>query len=379
MAVIPLVNVNNLEKLPRTNLTLNDVSADNKFHYVSRNMDFTKDLGLKGKYCYHPFNTITVDNHGDVFMCVCQAWLPISVGNILEFNSLEEIAHSPKAREIQASIIDGTFKYCDHNSCSLIKTGDLSNRIDHRPDTINWINFCIDNSCNLTCPSCRQEFMFVKEGPVYDHLMQISDHLARLINEHNHYIKFSLSSDGDPFASLIYRNLMSKLDLRGKTAEIEIITNGILLKDHWHKLENIYDNIIRVKMSFDAGNSQTYSITRRGGNWDKLIEGSKHVIKWKQKSYSDAAIAGNFVVQATNYRDMPEYVRLCLELGFDEIMFQKIVDWGTFNGKFAEHAVWDSAHPEHQAFLEILKDPIFDHKKVIMNNVAEYREIANSC
>lgn len=379
MARIPLVNVTELQNMPRTPLTLADVSPANKFHYQVRGMDFTKDLGLRGRYCYHPFNTITVDVHGDVFVCVCQAWLPISVGHILDFESLDDIVRSPKAREIQASIVDGTYRYCDASNCSLIKTNELSNKLDHRPDTVNWVNFCIDSSCNLTCPSCRQEFIFVKEGPEYERMMKVSDHLAKLINQHTHFIKFSLSSDGDPFASLIYRNLMSKLDLRGKDAEIEIITNGILLKDHWHKLKNIYDNIIRVKLSFDAGTAQTYAITRRGGNWNKLIESAKHAVKWKQKTYSTAVISGNFVVQATNYRDMVEYAKLCIDLGLDEVNFQKIVDWGTFGNSFSDHAVWQMDHPEHQEFLEVLKDPIFNHKKVKLNNVAEYHQAATGC
>ena len=41
-------------------------------------------------------------------------------------------------------------------------------------------------------------------------------------------------------------------------------------------------------------------------------------------------MTSNFVVQTTNYKDMPAYVELCNSIGFDEIHFQKIVDWGTF-------------------------------------------------
>lgn len=386
---IPIAKVGDVDwkSLPRNTLTRSDIPKDYRFHAAQHGLTFDKDLGLKGKYCYHPFNTITVDGNGDIFMCICQAWLPISVGNILDFNSLEEIAHSPKAREIQASIMDGSYRYCDNNTCSLIKTGELSNRVNHRPDNINWINFAIDPSCNLTCPSCRKEFIFNNQGPKFDLQMKISDHMAHMISEHKHWLKFTLSGDGDPFASLVYRNLLSKIKAKkgdkiprgtDNGLQVEIITNGILLKDHWKKLSGVYNNILRTKISFDAGTEETYNVVRRGGDWRKLMESAKFLVKWKQKNYSQMSVSANFVVQTENYKEMKTYVDICLELGFDEINFQKIVNWGTFGDDFSRHAVWMEDHPEHQEFLNLLKDPIFNNEKVILNNVAEFHTKANT-
>lgn len=331
-------------------------------------MSFDKNLGLKGKYCYHPFNTITVDKFGDVFMCICQAWLPISVGKIWEFNSLDDIAKSAKAREIQASIIDGTYRYCDEKTCGILAIDDLKETIDHRPDTINWINFSIDSSCNLTCPSCRTEFKFLSEGHDFDYRIKMVDHLVKLIEQHTHWLKFTLAGDGDPFASLIYRHLMSNLNVLNKQIEIELVTNGILCKAHWHKLSGIHKNIVRTKISFDAGTEITYNITRRGGDWKKLIDSCKFLAKWKQKNYSDMSLTSNFVVQTANYKDMPTYVDLCDQLGFDEIHFQKITDWGTFSN-FKAQAIWQQDHPEHTEFLNILKHPSLNNKKINFTNL----------
>lgn len=353
-------------------MSQSDVAGDHIWTYTNRGMDFNKDLGLKGKYCYHPFNTITVDGQGDVYMCVCQAWLPISVGKIWEFDSFEAIVASPRAREMQASILDGSYRYCDHNTCSIIKEDELSNRIDHRPDTVNWINFALDSSCNLTCPSCRREFTFINEGPEFDLRMRIVDHLVDLIHKRKHWIKFSLSGDGDPFASLIYRQLMTKLNIDGKDVEIEIITNGVLAKAHWHKLSGIHKNIVRLKMSFDAGTEDVYNITRRGGDWNKVLESARYLAKWKAKNYSDMSLMANFVVQQANYRDMATYVELCDKLGFDEINFQKIVDWGTYDN-FAQEAVWQHTHPEYLEFLKYLHHPSLNNKKVNLTNLYDIK------
>lgn len=371
--IIKFVNVTdpvyqNIKRLQPT-----DVAEDLVYTYKSREMNFDKDLGLKGKYCYHPFNTITVDSFGDVFVCICQAWLPISVGKIWEFKSLDDIARSDRAREIQASIIDGSYRYCDHNTCGVIQTNELKEKIDHRPDSINWINFALDGSCNLTCPSCRQEFRFISEGPEYDRRIAIVDHMAKLIQDHDHWLKFTLSGDGDPFASLIYRHLLNKLNLTNNNkVEIEIVTNGILAKAHWHKMQGIHKNVMRFKISFDAGSEEVYNITRRGGDWNKLIESAKYIIAWKKKTYSSMKMTANFVVQTANYKEMAKYVELCDTLGFDEINFQKINDWGTFTN-FKEHAVWQSDHPEYENFLTCLHDPVLNNKKVNLTNLTDLK------
>ena len=368
-----LVDVNSPEYKSRLLLNENDVPDDLKFTYNQRGMDFNKNLNLKGKFCYHPFNTITVDGYGDVYVCICQAWLPISVGKIYEFNSLREMVTNPRAREIQASILDGSYKYCDHNNCGLIHNNSLSNRVDHKTDTVNWINFALDSSCNLTCPSCRRDFTFLSNGPDFDKRMALSDHMVKLIEKHDHPLKFTLSGDGDPFASLIYRNMLNKLNLKGKKGfEIEIVTNGILVKDHWDKMSGVHDHVVRFKISFDAGTESTYNITRRGGSWNKLIESSRYIVKWKQKNYSQMSLAANFVVQQSNYKEMNTFVDLCTDLGFDEILFQKITDWGTFDN-YDSHAVWKDTHPEYKEFLKVLHSPGLNSKKVNLTNLNELK------
>jgi len=366
--IIPLVNINSDYYKNNPKFSSEDVAEDFRYTYASRSMTFDKNLNLKGLYCYHPFNTITIDKFGDVFMCVCQAWLPISVGKIWEFDSLDDIVSSPRARELQASILDGSYRYCDHNTCGIIKNKDLKRTISHRPDTVNWINFSIDSSCNLTCPSCRTEFKFISEGADYDNRLKIVDHIIKLIEQHNHWLKFTLAGDGDPFASLIYRHLMSNLNIQGKQIEIEIVTNGLLCKAHWHKLSGIHKNLVRTKISFDAGTESVYNITRRGGDWNKLLESCRYLVKWKQKTYSDMTLTANFVVQTANYRDMPAYVELCDKLGFDEIHFQKITDWGTF-ANFQEQAIWQQSHPMHDDYLHTLQHPLLNNKKINFTNL----------
>ena len=378
--VIPLIDVSALQKRPAQPITVQSVDPDHMHRFLSHGMRFDKNIGLAGLYCNHPFNTVTIDNLGRCFVCICQAWLPVSVGNILDFDSLDDIVHSPFAREIQRSIVDGSYQYCDHNTCSLILGQQLQTRIDYKPDTVNWINFAIDDSCNLQCPSCRTGLRFVKEGADFDLRTRISDHVAGLISRHEHFLRFTLSGDGDPFASHVYRNLMRKI--HGQPAEqleIEIVTNGQLMKTHWDDLVNIYHNIVRVRVSFDAGSADTYHRVRRGGDWNRLVDSSRFLTNWlaQRQAVGQNKITtteSNFVVQASNYREMPDFVNLCLDIGFDKITFQKVVNWNTWidaqgQDQFDQHAVWMPNHADHADFLSVLQHPILQHPRVSLGNV----------
>ena len=370
MRRIRLVDISNPDYQNRKPLTREHVAKGHQWNFVQRKMTFNKDLGLKGLHCFHPFNTITVDKHGDVYMCSCQADLPISVGKIWEFDSFDAIVRHPIARELQASILDGTYKYCNEKNCGLIQSKELSPVIEHKPDTINWINLAWDDSCNLTCPSCRKDFIFVSEGPEFELRMRMVDHLVRLIEKHDHFLKFSISNDGDPFASLINRDFMSKLNVKGMPIEIEIVTNGILAKAHWFKMKGIWDNVIRFKISMDAASPDIYHQVRRGGTWDKLIESIKYIAQWKKDTNSKMELMSNFVVQNSNYKDMLSYAMLCEELGFTEIYFQRIQNWGTFSN-FEEEAVWMETHPNHEDFLTYLNHPLLKNNKVNLTNLSD--------
>lgn len=374
--VIQLVDVTALQTRQPMPLLDNDVDPEHRTRFVNHNMNFDKDLGLKGKYCFHPFNTVTIDQRGECFVCICQAWLPISVGNILDFNSLDDIVRSPRAREIQRSIVDGSYKYCDDSTCSLIIGDQLKTTVAHKPDTVNWINFAIDDSCNLQCPSCRTGMRFVKEGPEFDHRMRISSHVAQLISQHEQFLRFTLSADGDPFASHVYRNLMSNIraDKPQKSLEIEIVTNGILLKSHWNDIQNIHKNIVRVRVSFDAATEDTYKIIR-GGSWDRVIESSEFVNQWlTDNPLIHIKTEANFVVQADNYKEMKQFVQLATQLGFSHVAFQKIVNWNTWSDHvFLQKAIWRKEHPEYQQLVDILQDSVFNSSNVKLGNLTDIK------
>ena len=123
---------------------------------------------LKGKYCLSPFVQININEHGGVGICGCASWQPTTIGNIFE-NSLQDLLSGTVARQIRESIIDGTYIYCHPDRCGILRSNGL-NDYETLPAEVKWaaedssrfliprhIVLSLDSTCNLWCPSCRQQ------------------------------------------------------------------------------------------------------------------------------------------------------------------------------------------------------------------------------
>jgi hypothetical protein len=80
----------------------------------------------------------------------------------------------------------------------------------------------------------------------------------------------------------------------------------------------------------------------------------------------------SMVVQANNFREMPDFVRLGRRFGFDMVYFGRIRNWGTFTAEeYRARAVHLPDHPEHAELLELVKDPIFMEAPAFLGNLSE--------
>jgi pyruvate-formate lyase-activating enzyme len=327
-------------------ITFKDLDPDMRFKYRVHKMDFDKDLKLDC-ICEYPWNSLNIDHQGRCFVCGCSEWLPISVGNLQDFGSLEEIMASPRAKEIQSGVADGSYRYCALNICSFLKgnrTGLSSLPTVARPYIIE---IAVDRSCNLTCPSCRNEFVYYKSGPEYDKKQRILDKLAQLINVYQHPLKLTLFGDGDLFASNLYIDFVTKFQLNHPESEIKLRTNGLLMKDRWHKLSHMEDKIKQVEISIDAFSKPVYEQVRRGGNYKNLLEN----LHWLRDTKPELQVNFSYVVQALNLDDLLLAKQFMSEYPRWKINFTKILDWNTYPN-FDDQAVWKPAHPRHQQYLD---------------------------
>jgi MoaA/NifB/PqqE/SkfB family radical SAM enzyme len=169
--------------------------------------------------------------------------------------------------------------------------------------------------------------------------------------------RVQITGSGDPFASQHFRYVIKRLtggdapDVR-----IDLQTNGLLLKASWDDLA-LEGHVGWIIVSIDAVEPETYAILRQGGRFDALLE-NLDFLSQLRRTNRVKHVRLDMVVQALNYRQMPEVVELKRALGFDGVKFQMIRSWNTYTAdEFAKHDIGCPDHPDFGAFLNILRDP----------------------
>ncbi len=317
-------------------------------------------------FCTNPFEHLESASRNRLMFC-CPAWLPTHAGS-LEDSTAEDVWNSPAARDIRASIHDGSYRYCSRMHCpklvdkTITKTRDLTdpemrkvwqNKLTVHPTKIKRIALAHDRSCNLSCPSCRTELLIANkaENTRLDQL--IDNALLPLILASR---RISMTGSGDPFSSNHFRSVIRRLTALPDGPIIDLQTNGLLLARSWSEL-GLPGRVGNVLVSIDAAKSETYAIIRRGGTLEDLMENLAFLSDLRRTGQVDF-VRLDFVVQALNYREMPAAAQIMRDFGFDRIKFQMLRSWDTWDAAaFRKNHVGHPDHREFNLFAQVLQDP----------------------
>jgi MoaA/NifB/PqqE/SkfB family radical SAM enzyme len=368
---------------------------------------------LRGRFCPRPFEIIvsgqgvrwnektgtTEQVMGSTYACDCAAWVPFVTGNMLEGESADAVWNSPGMQEVRRSVLDGDFSYCSRTTCPAIINGALprveevtaprlrqiiENRETIVSDGPRIVALGHDSSCNLACPTCRNDLMMANR--------EESERLDRgrdkviLPMLQNREIAVQMTSWGDPFASRHYRSILETLHQpEYDGVRLFLLTNGLGLTPHtWKAMPHLAEKIVELRVSVDAASKVTYENVRRPGKWETIRENlgvmsevnrtgtflrnrtgvhaprtELNVVMEEPESFVLA-----FVVQQANFREIPAFVRLGEELGAS-VVFQKYYSFGHESpAAFAAKDVTSPAHPDHEEFQAILRDPIMQSPNV---------------
>jgi MoaA/NifB/PqqE/SkfB family radical SAM enzyme len=213
---------------------------------------------------------------------------------------------------------------------------------------IKHLRLAIDDSCNLRCPSCRKGLIFHKEGSAYNIGIKLADRINEWLYDYKFPLQVHIGSDGDPFASHVYRHFMEQTPERNNI-KYSILTNALMFKEFHTRVPYVINNMEELGVSIDGASKETYERLRLGGKWDKVNENLECISQLKKK-YGFRFIL-HFVVQKENYHEMEDIIELGKQYGADRVWLNRITDWQTFTD-FNWYDVVAPAHPEHKQFQE---------------------------
>jgi len=340
----------------------------------SGDLSLPVDQWLRDKFCPAPFEQIETRSNRAVHFC-CSAWQPVPIGTLGE--KPDEVWNSDAAQEIRRSILDGDYSYCSRWHCPMISGRRLqpaaelaqapaaNEQIAKQKEIVQKQSLTLeqtprrailshDRSCNLSCPTCRTKTIQIDRSQ--------SAELDELIN--TSYADFlagasaiKVTGSGDPFASRHFLNFLKHFTATNTPARrLQLHTNGLLLDETtWNRLD-LWGHVDSIWISVDAACADTYSVVRRGGQFDRLLKNLRFLGDMRRAG-AFPKLRLDFVVQKENYSEIPGFVSLAESVGANGVYFLRLRNWGTFAPQeFEARNVCDPDHPDHPELLAILTD-----------------------
>lgn len=176
------------------------------------------------------------------------------------------------------------------------------------------ISFEPTTACNLRCPECPsglRQFTRKTGNLKQDFFRSTIDQLAREL----FYLTFYFQ--GEPYINANFLDMVAYA--HKKRIYTSTSTNAHFLNDKNAK-RTVESGLDRLIISIDGTTQETYESYRKEGSLDKVIEGTKNMIKWKRQLNSRTPhIIFQFLVVRPNEHQIDDVYKLADELGVDEV------------------------------------------------------------
>lgn len=320
-----------------------------------------RKLENQPKVCKGGLNKIWVDFHtGDVRIC---GWTNYYIGNLID-NTIEELWKGESAQLFRESLLDGSYRYCSRTDCPNF----ANNRMDEMlvdyvvPELPESCNLSYQLQCNYACKFCRKDH-YVPCDCEKENYVKIEKEVKKMLPTLR---QLGSNGRGEFFCSDSIIKLIEHEELNPDMA-ISIETNGSLFnEENWKRIEKLGKHKLSVSITVQSLVESTYQfLTGTNLPMSQLINNLKFVSKLRDQGIINGLTFATVVCER-NFREMPEFVRTCLnEFSMDKIRLRFFQPYGVMDLTTEWfYDVRNEFHPYHDEFVKVMKDPIFQNEKV---------------
>lgn len=198
--------------------------------------------------------------------------------------------------------------------------------------TIQWgspfsISFEPTTSCNLRCPECPSGLRsFTRPRGMLDEgfFRKTIDELeSKLL-----YLIFYFQ--GEPYLNPDFLDMVKYAS--DKKIYTATSTNAHYMNDENAK-RTVESGLDRLIISLDGTTQDVYTQYRIGGNLEKVLDGTRNIVKWKKELKSKTPyIFFQFLVVKPNEHQIEDAKRLAKEIGVDDVRFKTAQIYDYENG-----------------------------------------------
>ncbi|MBS1733061.1 MAG: SPASM domain-containing protein [Bacteroidetes bacterium] len=179
------------------------------------------------------------------------------------------------------------------------------------------ISFEPTTSCNLRCPECPsglREFTRPTGMLKKDFFRETIDDI------HRHLLYLIFYFQGEPYLNPDFLEMVKYAS--SKKIYTATSTNAHYLTDEAAR-KTVESGLDRLIISIDGTTQDVYQQYRVGGKLDKVLEGTRNIVKWKKQLNSKTPfIFFQFLVVKPNEHQVEDIKKLAKEIGVDEVRFK---------------------------------------------------------
>lgn len=179
------------------------------------------------------------------------------------------------------------------------------------------ISFEPTTSCNLRCPECPSG---LREFTRPTGMLQ-NDFFKQTIDEiHKELLYLIFYFQGEPYLNPNFLEMVKYAHSKGIYTATS--TNAHYLTEEKAK-KTVESGLDRLIISIDGTTQDVYQQYRRGGKLDKVLQGARNIVKWKNELNSKTPfIFFQFLVVKPNEHQIEEIKKLSKEIGVDQVRFK---------------------------------------------------------